>query len=802
MAWQGINENLKIQQQRLDAINRSIKEYENTLSQIQSGKGGVLSKEDQSNYAANLAEAESIKQTIALYQQKQQAIVNYQLEQKKVADNLAKLKSLESDSKSLPEQRKREELERLNALYRSGQSLLQKQAKAEDELGKAAQKVAIALDKAAKAEEKKNSARANKANQEAARAEEQYARALNKSEVTIVQRARKIEALANAQRALNSTGRDYSSQLSKIASETQRLQQANDNVAKSMERVKRSQSSVLNTTDQLTRKIALLFSVSAIQGYVEKLVSVRGEFELQQRALQAILQNKDEANALWEKTVALAVKSPFQVKELVTYTKQLAAYKIEADKLYDTTKMLADVSAGLGVDMGRLILAYGQVKAANYLRASEVRQFTEAGVGLLQELATMYTELEGRMVSVGEVQSRITKRMVAFGDVEEVFKRITSAGGIFYNMQEIQAETLSGMISNLKDNFDVMFNEIGKANDGVLKGFINIINELVANWRVFANVLNASTLGFVAYTIKVLVAAKANDKFTASNIRATAATKGLVGATARLILAFRNIDKFISKNPYIILGSALAAVGMALYDNYKQVENTRASYDTLTSSLDTQMDSLDKLISKIEEQNKLLEEAKNNLKNSKKGTEEYTNAEKEANKAQREFNTLLDQLRKQFPDVYNGISDQKDAIKSLREEQARYNEELRETQILNGLLSKRESFFGIGFKEAVQDYGIAAKNYDKAATETRKAYNIAEKEMTRFFLQNKDYAIEYQKQFEEISKSPEDTYIKAKKLNTLLLDIQKNAVLVPGKLRDSSYDLSGAVSKVLLLSII
>src|SRR5699024_10257983 len=134
------------------------------------------------------------------------------------------------------------------------------------------------------------------------RAEEQYARALNKSEVTIVQRARKIEALANAQRALNSTGRDYSSQLSKIASETQRLQQANDNVAKSMERVKGHQSSVLNTTDQLTRKLALLFSVSAIQGYVEKLVSVRGEFELQQRALQAILQNKDEANALWEKT--------------------------------------------------------------------------------------------------------------------------------------------------------------------------------------------------------------------------------------------------------------------------------------------------------------------------------------------------------------------------------------------------------------------------------------------------------------------------------------------------------------------
>lgn len=488
LAWQGINENLKIQQQRLDAINRSIKEYENTLSQIQSGKGGVLSKEDQSNYAANLAEAESIKQTIALYQQKQQAIVNYQLEQKKVADNLAKLKSLESDSKSLPEQRKREELERLNALYRSGQSLLQKQAKAEDELGKAVQKVAIALDKAAKAEEKKNSARANKANQEAARAEEQYARALNKSEVTIVQRARKIEALANAQRALNSTGRDYSSQLSKIASETQRLQQANDNVAKSMERVKRSQSSVLNTTDQLTRRIALLFSVSAIQGYVEKLVSVRGEFELQQRALQAILQDKDKADEVWSKTVQLAVRSPFTVKELVTYTKQLAAYRIESDKLYDTNKMLADVSAGLGVSMDRLILAFGQVKAANYLRASEVRQFTEAGVNILGELSNYYSELEGKMVSVGDVQERITKRMVQFGDVEEIFKRITSAGGIFYNMQEVQAETLAGIISNLKDTFDLMFNDIGKANDGVLKGFISLVKDIVNNWEKISQI--------------------------------------------------------------------------------------------------------------------------------------------------------------------------------------------------------------------------------------------------------------------------------------------------------------------------
>lgn len=738
LAWQGINENLKIQQQRLDAINRSIKEYENTLSQIQSGKGGVLSKEDQSNYASNLAEAESIKQTIALYQQKQQAIVNYQLEQKKVADNLAKLKSLESDSKSLPEQRKREELERLNALYRSGQSLLQKQAKAEDELGKAAQKVAIALDKAAKAEEKKNSARANKANQEAARAEEQYARALNKSEVTIVQRARKIEALANAQRALNSTGRDYSSQLSKIASETQRLQQANDNVAKSMERVKRSQSSVLNTTDQLTRKIALLFSASAIQGYVEKLVSVRGEFELQQRALQAILQNKDEANALWEKTVALAVKSPFQVKELVTYTKQLAAYKIEADKLYDTTKMLADVSAGLGVDMGRLILAYGQVKAANYLRASEVRQFTEAGVGLLQELATMYTELEGRMVSVGEVQARITKRMVAFGDVEEVFKRITSAGGIFYNMQEIQAETLAGMISNLKDNFDVMFNEIGKANDGVLKGFINILNTIVAQWRDFAIALNTAGAVFVTYSIKAAIAAAANRKIGVSAAEAMIAQGGLTKAIGYTTNALIKSFNFVKANPWILVATAIAGTIFYLKDLTERLDETRATYDVLNNQIDTQKSNLESLTNKIEKQVKAQEDAESSLSNVKKGTQEYKEAEQKANEEREKTQKLLNILKTQYPEVYAKVMQNKEGIKSLASEQKKYNDELERTQTLNRLMQAGTPLFGDSFREQAESYTQSLDRQKKAIKNLTGDYDSLVKEIQFLFKTEKE----------------------------------------------------------------
>lgn len=737
LAWQGINENLKIQQQRLDAINRSIKEYENTLSQIQGGKGGTLSTADQQAYTSNIQEAESIRQTIELYRQKQQAIVNYQLEQKKIYDNEVQLKNLATGTKTLTEQRKAAELEKLNEAYRTGTSLLQKQAKAEDDLAKSARNVFLALDKAAKAEEKKNSARANKANKDAARAEEQYARALNKSEATIVQRARKIEALANAQRALTQTGRDYSSQLSKIASETRRLQKANDEAGKSMQKLKTHQSSVLNTTDQLTRKFALLFSVAAIQGYVEKLVEVRGEFELQQRALQAILQNKDEANALWEKTVALAIKSPFQVKELVTYTKQLAAYKIESDKLYDTTKRLADVSAGLGVDMGRLILAYGQVKAANYLRASEVRQFTEAGVGLLQELSTMYTELEGRMVSVGEVQSRITKRMVAFGDVEEVFKRITSAGGIFYNMQEIQAETLAGMISNLKDNFDVMFNEIGKANDGVLKGFIGIINTIVSQWRYFAIALNAVSAGFAVYAAKTFIAVVANNAYAASNVKAALSQGGLTKAITKTVVAMRGMAIWAKANPWILIGTAIAGVLYYFRDLGEQLDNTRKKYDVLNNRLETQRTNLETLTNQINDQVSAQEKAEKALDNTQKGTKEYAKAEEIANTEREKTDKLLNKLKTQYPEVYAKMMQNKEGVKSLTEEQKKYNHELERTGILNKLMQADVPLIGKSFREQSQSYYDSLKQQQKATADLKSTYDSLVTEFNFLFKTDK-----------------------------------------------------------------
>lgn len=312
---------------------------------------------------------------------------------------------------------------------------------------------------------------------------------------TINDRVKAIEYLREARARLSSTDANYTTILERLNAEIKRLDAANrdavassKNYGTSVESLTKTHSRLLDTVGQLKRAFALIFSVSQIRNYISSIAQVRGEFELQQRSLQALLGDTRAANAIFNKTVALAVQSPYQIKDLVSYTKQLAAYRIEQDKLYDTTKRLADVSAGLGVDMQRIILAYGQVKAAAYLRGTEVRQFTEAGINLYGELQRYFQEVKGEAYTTAQIVDMISKRKVTFEDIEAIFKRMTDQGGIFYNMQAIQAETLQGKIANLKDSIDVMLNGIGKQNEWALKGAVGGATALLSSWESITRV--------------------------------------------------------------------------------------------------------------------------------------------------------------------------------------------------------------------------------------------------------------------------------------------------------------------------
>lgn len=511
----------------------------------------------------------------------------------------------------------------------------------------------------------------------------EYARGLESGTKSINTMNQALQQLRNAQANVNINTEAGRKKHAELGNAIARVEKELKKYTNSANDVNDKHKSLINTGDQLKRALAGIFSVSAIKGYVNKLVEVRGEFELQHRSLQAIIQDIDKANVLWEKTVQLAVKSPFRVKELVTYTKQLAAYRIETDKLYDTTKMLADVSAGLGVDMNRLILAYGQVKSANFLRGTELRQFTEAGIPMLDELAKYFSEIEGRLVSASDVFERISKRGVLFEDVHAVLKRITSEGGVFYNMQEKQADTLKGMISNLRDSIDLMLNDIGMSQDGSLKGVISATKTIVENWRAVSVIIQQ--IGFGALINVLYKVAVGWKSVSLATFRGVDAMKGATKAGAALRLGLQKLFATIKAPPIGLLLAALGSAIHILYSYNKTIKETNQRYDELSKSESKKIAELKDLKDNIEENNKAIND--------------NTDKEKDNTEAINKNKSALEKLKNEHPDVYRNIVANTDGTINLTNAIEEQNKKLRANIALH-----HQAKGGAGYQDLQTNY--------------------------------------------------------------------------------------------------
>ena len=406
-----------------------------------------------------------------------------------------------------------------------------------------------------------------------------------------------IKYLTEARKNLTKSSpndKKYAKEVAKLTNEIKRQKENVRQLTKANDELSRSHSRAADTMAQLRNMTLAYFSVDAILNYITQMANVRGEFELQQKSLQVLLQSREKANVLWEQITALAVKSPFRVTELVSYTRQLAAYQIESDKLFDTTKRLADVSAGLGVDMQRLILAYGQVRSASFLRGTELRQFTEAGIPMLEELAKYFTEIRGEAVSVGDVFDMISKRMVRFADVDAVFQRLTSSGGLFYNMQEKQADTLAGKISNLKDSIDLMLNDIGKSNSGILTFFVDLAKSMAEHWESIAVVIKMVIGVLMALKLQAIATSPAMMQLAAVNEAVAASSGKGVKYMHLLTIGMRklgtSIAQFFTKgNIWVIIITAIATALYELYsatrDHNKAIEDVNKLYDEMSNKI-------------------------------------------------------------------------------------------------------------------------------------------------------------------------------------------------------------------------
>lgn len=308
-----------------------------------------------------------------------------------------------------------------------------------------------------------------------------------------------------------------------------------------------SHAGKLNSTVQDLKSLFLQGGlVFGAQQFAMSIITTGGEMEKQHIALQSILGDMQNANTMFNQIKELALNSPFTFSELNRDVKQLAAYGVEYDQLYDTTKRLADMSSGLGVSFDRIALAFGQVQARGWLDGKELRQIAYAGIPLLDKLSKFYSKQEGRNVSTSEIKTRISNREVSFDDVKSIFWQMTDAGGQFYNMQQVLSETLLGRYNKLKDAWEIMLADFADGKSvigGTFKFILDQVTNLVQLMHTLSPVVIGAMSGFAMKRVGTLLAGSAASNFLtnkekiAQDIKARALSGQQLSVVEQRILA-------------------------------------------------------------------------------------------------------------------------------------------------------------------------------------------------------------------------------------------------------------------------
>jgi|GEM_PF-2437715 hypothetical protein len=324
-----------------------------------------------------------------------------------------------------------------------------------------------------------------------------------------------------------------------------------------------------------------------------KIAETRGQFQSLQVAFETMLNSQEKAQKLMSEAVELAAKTPFSLEDVATGAKQLLTYGFAAEDITETLRRLGDVASALGLPMERLTYLYGTTATQGRLYARDMIQFTTSGIPVLQELAQMYGK------TTEEINNMVTAGEVGFEDIRKVFEQMTNEGGQFYNLMEKTSTTISGKISNLADAIQVMFNNIGESNEGIINGAIDGAKWLVENYQSVINILKVLVATYGTYKA-ALIAVAAAERVSAIIV----ATKSILERTKMLTRATQAqilFNNAVKANPLGLLLSTITGVITAFATFSKKIKSSTDIINDLDKATNEYIDDSKKISSIISE---------------------------------------------------------------------------------------------------------------------------------------------------------------------------------------------------------
>ena len=331
-----------------------------------------------------------------------------------------------------------------------------------------------------------------------------------------------------------------------------------------------------NVWQNLLKGATAYFTLQGAQSFISQMIAVRSQFQQLEISFGTMLKSKEKANALMAQMADLASKTPFGLEEVSEGAKRLLAFQVPAEEVTETLRRMGDVASGLGVPMGQLIHVYGQVKAQGKLMTNDLYQFMNAGIPIIAELSKVVGKSET------EIKEMVSAGKIGFPEVQAVIKNMTDEGGLFFNLMAEQSKSLGGQISNLKDNFDQMLNEIGKSSEGIVSGAIKGVSFLVENYQTLGKIIAGLIVTYGTYKTAIIV----HNALIALNTQLTNGWTIAQLAQYRGLLLLEKAQKLLNAtmlaNPYVLVATAVVGLGVALWtlkDNTNLAQKAQEDYN-------------------------------------------------------------------------------------------------------------------------------------------------------------------------------------------------------------------------------
>ena len=529
-----------------------------------------------------------------------------------------------------------------------------------------------------------------------------------------------VDAIAKKMAALKKVTVDpqNTAQVKQLGDEYQRLKRLQAELMGQNIQMTHSNNYLAQSFGYIRNRLVYAMTLGAITSFTKQVYEIRGQYELLERSLGVLVNSFERGSQIFQELNQMAIESPFTLMELAGAAKQLTAYNFAANEVVDTTRRLADISAALGVPMERLTYNLGQIRAQTVLTARDARDFANAGLPIVASLAEHFTELEGKIVTTGDVYDRMSKKMVSYSDVMAVLNKMTDEGGKFFEFQAKQAETLRVQMANLNLAWNNMLNDIGKSNQGLLTLPISGLKALLQNWQTIDRVLKSMLYTFIGWKALQIVAIRQQWAWAT----ATGATAKQMGWLANGIKAVGESLKALFLNPWTWVFVGI----MAVIDLVRQTNAAREAMHELNQEIrDNANEASESMLNYLNNKgNKsTLELAKQNKLTAEQGERAWESLKQQIEQSALSANGLIAELLA-IEDVNERVRVGFDYAERIQKAQAAL-QDLKDDSIEVNTDIGWFGMFGEGLVSDLKDYADYIEKYSEIARNNQMAGEVA-----------------------------------------------------------------------------